>query len=293
MKTIKKNNGVLFALIFIMFASLSLFTQCKKETETITVEVPVHDTVYLDPNDTGVFVPGTAMLDTSWTFEKSHSNVNWQSKYYDFSSTMLTGRFNQFLFTPEFQFDETNLGATVCDFWVQTSTYNTGEPGRDGYGKCGLNYVGIVYLDSSKTQVDHLSDTAKFHCNSITIDTHDGYIMHGTFTFNRWLNAAGHTNGEPITKSIDVNLSFNGMRDFDSNNDGTYDKLRAGFTASFKFNRSDFIDNASTKPFFPVPTAADAVNNVIAQNNKTYGVWSISVGNEMEVWVNAVFYKNH
>lgn len=291
MKTIKKNNGVFVAIIFMMVTSMSLFTQCKKDTETI-IE---HDTtiIYLDPNDTGIFVPGTANVDTSWTHDVVHSNVMWESKYYDFSATMLTGRFNVYGFIPKFKFDETNLAGTDINFWVQTSTFNTGQPGRDGYGKCGLNYQGIVYLDSAKTQVDHLSDTAKFHVNSITVDSHEGYIMHGTMTFNRWLNAAGHTNGEPITKNIDAHLSFNGMRDFDSNNDGTYDKLRAGFTVTFDFYRSDFMDNASTKPYFPVPTAVDAVNNVIAQNNKTYGVWSASVADKMEITVNCQFYKNH
>ena len=278
------------ALFLLLFMSLFL-TQCKKDTETETVTI--HDTTYVDPNDTGVFVPGTAMVDTGWTFDKVHANVNWQSRYYDFSSTMLTGRFNNFNFSPKFYFDETNLGATVCDFWVQLSTYNTGEPGRDGYGKCGPSYLGVVYLDSSKTQVDAMSDTAKFHCTSITVDQHDGYIMHGVFTFNRYRPASGYADGTPISKNIDVNFSFNGMRDFDSNNDGTMDKLRSGFTAKFKFNRSDFVDQNSTKAYYPVPTVTDSINNISAANNKTYGVWSTSVSNEMEITVNAVFYKNH
>jgi hypothetical protein len=154
--------------------------------------------------------------------------------------------------------------------------------------------MGLVYLDSTKTQVDPLSDSAKFHVNSVTVDPHDGYIMHGTVTFNRWLNAVGHTNGEPITKNIDIALSYNGMRDFDAiGNDGIYDKLRAGFTATFSFNRSDFMDNASTKAYYPVPTAADAINNVTAANNKTYGVWSTSVADEMFITINCQFYKNH
>ncbi len=275
----------LFVIAFFSF----FLTQCKKDTETITV----HDTTYINPNDTGVFVPGAAMVDTSWVFDKVHANVNWQSKYYDFSSTMLTGRFNNFNFNPKFNFDETNLSATSCDFWVQLSTYNTGEPGRDGYGKCGPNYLGLTYLDSSKTVVDPLSDTARFHATSITIDAQDGYIMHGTFTFNRYRPASGFADGTPITKNIDVLFSFNGMRDFDTNNDGTTDKLRSGFTAKFKFNRSDYMDNNSTKVYFPVPTVTDSINNITAVNNKTYGVWSASVGDEMEILVNAVFYKNH
>ncbi len=286
-----KITGKLLLTATLLVTGMSIFfTQCKDDTETITIT----DTVYVDPNDTGIFVPGTALIDASWTFDKTHANVNWQSKYYDFSSTMLTGRFNNFNFNPPLFFDETDLAATELDFWVQMSTYNTGEPGRDGLGKCGLNYVGIVYLDSMKTQVDPLSDTARFHCNSITIDPHDGYIMNGTFTFNRYRAPSGFADGTPITKNITATLSFNGMRDFDTNNDGVTDKYRAGLTATFKFNRSDYMDEDSTVPFWPVPKASEAITNAgAAATNKTYGVFSHSVADEMEIVVNAVYYKNH
>jgi hypothetical protein len=287
MKTLKNSFG--FMLLILAIVSMSL-TQCKKDKETIT-EI---DTVYIDPSDTGVFVPGTAVMDTSWTFEKSHSNVNWQSKYYDFSSTMLTGRFNDFNFLPKFNFDETNLSNVKCNFWVRMSTYNTGEPGRDAYGKCGLNYVGITYLDSNKTILDIASDTAWFKLNSITVDPKEGYLMNGNFIFNRYRPASGFADGTPISKPISVHLAFNGMRDFDSNNDGTMDKLRAGYTARFKFNRSEYMDKNSTTPYWPVPKVAEAITNgTTAANNKTYGVWSTSVSDEMEMVINCVFYKNH
>lgn len=287
-----KTSKINFRAVLLLVAFSSLFlTQCKKETETETITV--HDTVYIDPNDTGVFVPGMAKIDTTWVFDKTHANVNWQSKYYDFSSTMLTGRFNNFNFSPKFNFDETNLGATVCNFWVQLSTYNTGEPGRDGAGKCGPNYLGVVYLDSAKTQVDPACDTAWFRATSITVDPQDGYLMNGTFSFNRYRPASGNPDGTPITKNVTVHLSYNGMRDFDSNNDGVTDKFRTGLTATFKFKRSDFMDQNSTKAYFPVPTVADSMNNIVAANNKTYGVWSSSVADDMEMTINAVFYKNH
>ncbi len=289
MSTISKKSSLVLALTSFALLGISvLFSQCKKDTETII------ETVYVDPNDTGVFVPGTADIDTAWVFDKTHANVNWQSRYYDFSSTMLTGRFNNFNFNPKFKFKETDLANANIDFWVQMSTYNTGEPGRDGYGKCGLNYVGIVFLDSNKTVVDPLCDTAKFHCNSITVDPHDGYIMHGTLTFNRYRPASGFADGTPITKNMDVNLSYNGMRDFDSNKDGVMDKYRTGLTATFKFNRSDFMDINATVPYWPVPKASEAITNTTtAANNKTYGAWSTSTADEMEIVVNAVFYKNH
>ncbi|MBL7923892.1 MAG: YceI family protein [Bacteroidia bacterium] len=288
MRSFIKNTGGLLSVALLLLGMSFLLTQCKKDTETII------ETVYLDPNDTGVFVPGNAIIDTSWTFDKTHANVNWQSRYYDFSSTMLTGRFNNFGWSPKFSFDETNLSSSQIHFWVLMSTYNTGEPGRDGLSKCGLNCVGITYLDSNKTIVDPASDTAWFHCNSITIDQHDGYIMSGTLTFNRYRAPSGFADGTPITKPVTVNLSYNGMRDFDSNKDGILDKYRTGLTATFKFNRSDFMDNTSTVPYWPVPKASEAITNATtAANNKTYGVWSTSTADEMEIVVNAVFYKNH
>ena len=289
-----KNMKKLLALPMLVLAGfLSLvMTQCKKDTETITVTV--HDTTYIDPNDTGVFVPGVAVVDTTWVFDKSHANVNWQSKYYDFSATMLTGRFNNFNFNPKFNFDENNLTGSVCDFWVQMSTYNTGEPGRDTLGKCGLNYLGITYLDTNKRFVDPFSDTARFHMTSITVDPDDGYIMNGTFTFNRYRAPSGNPDGTPITKNIQIYLSYNGQRDFDSNGDGVNDKLRAGFTGTFSFNRSDYIDKNSTVPYWPVPKASEVISNsTTAANNTTYGVWSASVADQMDITVNAVFYKNH
>jgi polyisoprenoid-binding protein YceI len=288
-----KNNKKLFKLFTVAVLSLSFFfTQCKKDKETITVTE--HDTTYINAWDTGVFVPGTFNIDTSWTFDKVHCNVGWESRFYDFSSTMLTGRFNNFLFTPKFHFNETNLSDLGCDFWVQLSTFNTGESGRDGAGKCGPNYLGIVYLDTNKTLYDPVSDTAWFHGSSVTIDPQSGYIVHGTFTFNRYRPASGYADGTPITKNVTMHLSFNGMRDFDSNNDGTYDKYRAGFTATFSFNRSDYMDINSTVPYWPVPKASEAITNATtAANNKTYGVWSVSVADKMDITVNAEFYKNH
>ena len=266
-----------------------MVTKCKKETVTETI----HDTTYINAWDTGVFVPGNAVIDASWTFDKVHSNVNWQSRYYDFSSTMLTGRFNNFGFNPSLNFDETNLSGSTIDFWVQLSTFNTGETGRDAYGKCGPSYLGVTYLDTGATQVNPSSDTAKFHMTSITTDTHLGYIMTGDFTFNRYRAPSGYANGTPITHPVTVYLSYNGMRDFDSNNDGVTDKYRAGFTATFSFNRSDYMDVNSTKAYYPVPLHGDTASNTTAANNTTYGVWSTSVADQMDLTINTAFYKNH
>lgn len=273
-----------YFLSTLLIVGMSLFlTQCKKEKEI----VEVHDIVYIDPNDTGVYVPSNAIIDTSWVFDKVHCSTMWESKYYDFSSTMLTGRFNNFNFSPKFNFDETNLSKNSINYWVQLSTFNTGEPGRDGLGKCGPSYLGNVYLDSLKTMVNPASDTAWFHLTKTT-RTNKGYDLEGTFTFNRYRTPSGYPDGTPITKTITAKMTYNGQADFDTNNDGTPDKLRCGFTTTFSFKRSDFMDIASTKAWDPFDP-----NNAATVNNKTYGVYSHSTADQMDIRVNSVFYKNH
>ncbi len=48
------------------------------------------------------------------------------------------------------------------------------------------------------------------------------------------------------------------------------------------------MDNTSTKAWDPFNPS-----DPLTQNNKTYGVWSTSVGDKMDITCNAVFYKNH
>ncbi|HYV90771.1 MAG TPA: YceI family protein [Chitinophagales bacterium] len=267
-----KSKFKFLALTLLVIGSLA-FIKCNKD-DSIT---PL----------SGTPIAGTAKIDATWTFDKVHSNVGWQSPFMDFSATMLTGRFNSFGFTPAFIFDETNLSQCSLNAWVQLSTFNTGESGRDSYGKCGLNYLGITYLDSLKTLVNPASDTAWVTSNTFQ-KVGTGYVATGTFTFNRYRAPSGFADGTRITKPITIYVSYNGTTDFDSNGDGVNDKLRAGFTTSFTFNRSDYVDVNSTKAFDPfIPDDATAATNT------TYGVWSSSVADEMTITVNSEFYLNH
>jgi len=267
-----KSNLKFLTLTLLVIGSLA-FIKCNKD-DSIT---PL----------TGTPVPGTAKIDATWTFDKAHSNVGWESPFMDFSATMLTGRFNSFGFTPSFIFDETDLSKCSLNTWVQLSTFNTGEAGRDGYGKCGPSYLGVTYLDSLKTVVDPVSDTAWITSNTF-VKSGTGYVATGTFTFNRYRTPSGFADGTPISKPITLYISYNGTTDFDSNGDGVNDKLRAGFTTQFKFNRSDYMDVNSTKQYDPfVPDDATAAANT------TYGVYSHSVADEMSITVNSEFYLNH
>ncbi len=264
-------------ILFCAFVS-HFFVQCKK-ADTITV---------LE----GIPVIGSGKVDASWTFDKPHGNVNWETAFYDFSSTMLTGRFDNYGFNPKLIFDEANLSSTSLHFWVQLSTFNSGEPGRDGPGKCGRSYLGVTYLDSAKTKVDPASDTAWFHSQSV-VRSGTGYVVKGNFSLNRYRPASGYPDKTPITKPVTIFLTYNGMADFDTDGDGKKDRYRAGFTAHFSFNRSDYMDKKAAIQWVPVPTIQDKTGNTVAINNTTYGAWSSMVADEMNITINTQLYKNH
>lgn len=294
MNTLKKQSKLVYLLALALTTSL-FFQRCS------TKEVP-----NLKPNDiyddkvlsvivpqSEVEVPQNFTLDTAYTHDKTHCNNNWKSRYYDFSDTYLTGRFGDFGFAPKFEFYQNDLSKCKLNMWVRVSTANTSESGRDGYGKCGPNYFGVVYTDSNKTAVIPACDTAWFRATKFTKQG-NGYLVDGTLTFNRYLPASGQADGTPITHPIQVYLTYNGSYDFDTNKDGTPDKIRVGFSAKFKFNRSDYMDKNSTKVYFPFPKASEKVASDAAfAANKTYGVWSTSVADEMIIECNHVFYKNH
>lgn len=238
----------------------------------------------------GVDVKSRVAFDGSWTFDKPHSNVNWESPYFDYSQTMLTGRFSMYGFT-KFNIDDSLLTVNL-NTWVKLSSFLTGE-GRDDPGGCGRSYLGITYLDSNKTIVDPKSDTAWIKCNEL-VKSGTGLILKGTFTFNRYLPANSASTGSagdglPITKPISISCTYNGMKDFV----GTPSRYRAGLTFRFTFKRSDFMDINSTRWYVTVPKVADVAGNIIAASNKTYGVYSRSIADEVTVITNLQLYKLH
>src|SRR6476661_4441982 len=66
---------------------------------------------------------------SSTTFDKAHSNVNWSSAYLG-ATSLLTGRFDNFGFN-SFEFDEPNAAGISFEAWVWLNSVNTSEPGRD------------------------------------------------------------------------------------------------------------------------------------------------------------------
>lgn len=260
-------------------AILLIVVRCKKE-DVVT------------PLD-GTPVTGTAQITASWIFDKTHSNLRWETNYYDYSNAKLVGRFNNFNFNPKFVFDEANLSNCSIHAWVQLSSFDSGEPGRDGPGKCGRSFLGVTYLDSAKTVVDPSSDTAWFRSISVT-KSGTGYAVKGNFTFNRYRPPSGFPDGTPITKEVIMYLKLEGIKDFDTDGDAIPDRLRASFTGKFSFKRSDFMDTNAVVQWVPyVFSPIDSVGNIIAANNKTYGAWSKHVADKVDIFMNMHFYKDH
>ena len=184
---------------------------------------------------TGGSSTGSDIIDSraggNYTFDKSHSNVMWETFYYG-DNALLTGRFN--IFKIDLYFDQATPSNSLIDAWVQLSTFNTGEPGRDAYGKCGPGYMGVIFDTLSVTPLTLTpraeTDTAWFSSTSVQ-KYGDGYLAKGNFTFRS------------LTKSVDLYFNYTGLHDYTSSTGTT---TRAGFSGHFNIKAlSDFGINAT------------------------------------------------
>ncbi|TNE55022.1 MAG: YceI family protein [Bacteroidetes bacterium] len=155
---------------------------------------------------------GDATIKTSegWNFDKAHSSVMWESPYKGVSA-LLTGRFNTFATTVEFE--ENHPEHTVINGFVVLSSVNTGEPGRDG--GCLLNTFGV----------SDISDTARLVSKQILKDGKGGYTATMELDFHG------------VKKEVPMTLKFTGLEHIDGNNPYTV----GGLSGEFTFNAiSDF-----------------------------------------------------
>jgi len=198
-----------------------------------------------------------------------------------------------------FYFNANNLSANYMKAYVLVSTCCTSEPGRDSYVGCGQGYTGTNWTDSTRQVVDANSDTAWLVARPNTWHLQgNGYTVTCDFIFNRYMPTAaqggnGSNVGTPISKPVTVYVTYNGQADILKNGGpaGTY---YTGFSATFKFNRSDFMDKTSTKTYLPTPKLSEKANSDAAYTaNKTFGVWSSSTADEMTITANCVFTKAH
>lgn len=180
---------------------------------------------------TGTNNTGTDVINTlpggTWSLDKTHSNVMWETFYFG-SNALLTGRFNNFGISIDMK--QANLANSSIKAWVQLSTFNTGEPGRDGYGKCGPGYMGVVWDTVSAGPPVVLapnpnSDTAWFNSTNI--------VKYGT-----GYKALGTLNFRGVTKNVNLFFTYSGISEYTTTTPPSY---KCGFIGEFTIKAvSDF-----------------------------------------------------
>ena len=196
---------------------------------------------------------GTDAFETTsgndFAIDKTHSNVNWKTLYQG-GVAYLNGKFNSF--NIHVNFDEADASKINISAWVSLSSFNTGEPGRDSYGKCGPGYMGVVFDTVSQSPVQlaprGTTDTARFASTSV-VKYGDGYLVKGDLTF------------KGVTKEVTMPMKYTGMVPYESSTGSK--RLYAGLEGEFTF---------------------------LAKTD--YGVSSSSIADEVIVYVNANFRKN-
>ena len=115
------------------------------------------------------------LTNTSTSFDKAHSNVQWSSAYLG-SASLLTGRFDNFGFDL-FDFDEPNAAGIRFKAWVWLNTVNTSEPQRDD--GCLLQTFG-----TSGSLTTEPANLAVITSKSVELSTTDkGYNVKADLTF--------------------------------------------------------------------------------------------------------------
>ena len=215
-------------------AAVVLITSCKKDnTVEILPAVPPATSGDVVDARIGGYAPSTYTTPGSWKVDKTHSNIGWSTKYYG-SSADLTGRFNNF--DIKVLFDAVTPSNTDIRAWVQLSSFNTGEPGRDGAGKCGPGYMGVKWDTLQKSPLklgpQAATDTAWFRSTSCE-RYGDGFLVKGDFTFRG------------ITRNIEMHMRSTGKTTTTNTTSGKKTD-RLGLVGTFGINALTVFGITST-----------------------------------------------
>jgi len=203
----KINDGMKNAKFYLAFVAGAILyavalhtSSCTREDAVVAaIEPPVYQ-----------YSTDTVSASSGWNFDKTHSNVMWETPYKGVAS-MLTGRFNTFSTTVDFRGDHPEL--TSFSGFVVLSSVNTGEPGRDG--GCLLTTFGTTTV----------SDTARLISKKVEFDGKGGYVATADLDFHG------------VKKEVKVALTYSGKTLIP----GTAPYYVAGLTGKFEFNAiSDF-----------------------------------------------------
>lgn len=216
--------------VLVMLVSVGFFaTQCQHDDEAIVpVKGPdpiVHGTEVVSCTNCTPLVENGASADfnssavpvSTWYFDKSHSNVMWETPYKGFGS-LLTGRFNYFVLK-NLNFDEGVPANIAFEGYVRLNSVNTGEPGRDG--GCLLTTYGTT---AAKTTEPENIATLKSKAGTGRYSTTDeGFLVDAEFTFLG------------ITKDVTLKMNY-----FKQSDIGT--AIMAGIYSEFEINAlADFL----------------------------------------------------
>ncbi len=205
---------------------LLIFLQCQHADEEIKLApppAPTHGTETLSCTDCTPLIENGASSDFNtnavpagqWYFDKTHSNVNWETAYQGVGS-LLNGKFNYFVLK-NLSFDEQNPANISLEAYVRLNSVNTGEPGRDS--GCLLGTYGTASAKTAEPEniATIKSTSAKYNPS----DT--DFLVTADFTFHG------------VTLPVTIRLSYVPQTHFDAG------YTVAGFGAQFEFNAlSDF-----------------------------------------------------
>lgn len=209
-------------IAFLLFVSVGLVIQCQNEDEEIipikgpdpivrgTEKLSCTNCTPLASNGASADFNAGAIPAGTWYFDKSHSNVMWETQYRAFGST-LTGRFNYFVLQ-SLTFDEAAPANISFEGYVRLNTVNTGEPGRDG--SCLLDTYGTaaskIAEPENRASIVSIPGTGRYSA------TDEGFFVDANLVFHG------------VTKKVVVKLFYKKQTD-----QGTFNM--AGVSAEFEF----------------------------------------------------------
>lgn len=197
-----------YLIIVLLFTILGCVISCKHDDEILSLAGPKIER-------------GTEVLsltDARVSFDKTHSNVGWETMYLG-GLSLLTGRFDTLGFTT-FSFDEANPANTNFEAWVWINRVNTSEPNRDK--GCLQTTFGV-----NTGMGNEAANIAKIKTTKVELSTADkGYIVSFDLTFHG------------VTKSLTGKLNYSGKS---ITGTGATEKTVYGFSFDFQFlAKTDF-----------------------------------------------------
>src|SRR5215208_5391388 len=176
----RKSFKTPYLIIALFLTSMGYIVSCTHDDEIISAAAPK-------------IVRGTqvvSLTDSKVSFDKSHSNMGWETAYMGGLST-LTGRFDTLGFT-SFNFDEADPTKINFEGWVWVNRVNTSEPGRDK--GCLQTTYGV-----NTGMTTDAANVAKIKSKFVEFSTSDkGYVVKFDFTFHG------------VTKELIGKLSYDG-----------------------------------------------------------------------------------